>query len=148
MAFIKIWIHLIWATKNREKIINKEIKYKLLDHIKNNATNKSIYIDFLNCTSDHIHLLVSLPATKSIAQVVHLIKGESSYWVNKTGLIKKKFEWQDEYIAISVGESVVDKVREYIKNQEEHHSKKSFAEEYKEFLIKYGFNNLVKTVIG
>jgi hypothetical protein len=68
-----------------------------------------------------------------------LIKGESSNWVNKNKLLNGKFEWQDEYIAISVSESLVEKVVDYIKNQEEHHRVKSFEEEYNLFLKKYNF---------
>jgi putative transposase len=70
---------------------------------------------------------------------MHLIKGESSFWINKNKLTKEKFEWQDEYFAVSVSESVVDKVRDYIKKQEIHHEKKSFQEEYDEFISKFGF---------
>lgn len=69
-----------------------------------------------------------------------LIKGESSYWINKNKLTRTKFEWQDEYIALSVSESFVKKVRNYISNQEKHHIKKSFTDEYKGFLINTGFN--------
>jgi len=139
MPFTKIWIHLIWSTKNREKLINKESKQILLQHIKENARLKEIFIDTLNCVQDHIHLLISLGREQTISKIVMLIKGESSNWVNKNKLLKGKFEWQDEYIAVSVSESQVDKVREYIKNQEEHHLIKSFEEENNLFLKKYHF---------
>ena len=89
--------------------------------------------------SDHIHLLISLGREQSISTVVMLIKGESSHWVNKEKLLKCKFEWQDEYIAISVSESLVEKVFDYIKNQDEHHKVKSFEEEYNLFVKKYNF---------
>jgi REP element-mobilizing transposase RayT len=69
-----------------------------------------------------------------------LIKGESSFWVNKQKLIDQKFEWQDEYIGLSVSESAIDNVRRYIANQEEHHRKKTFMQEYNEFLKAHGFN--------
>ena len=72
-----------------------------------------------------------------------LLKGESSFWVNKQGLTKRKFEWQDEYIVLSVSYSAVDKVRAYIKNQEEHHKKKTFAEEYEEFLKKNDLHEIL-----
>jgi putative transposase len=68
-----------------------------------------------------------------------LLKGESSFWVNKNKLSNFKFEWQDEFIAVSVSESVVAKVRTYIADQEKHHKTKSFAEEYEEFIKVYGF---------
>jgi REP element-mobilizing transposase RayT len=134
VPYIKIFIHLIWSTKNRGHLINKELKPLLLQHIKENSIKKEIFIDTLNCVSDHIHLLISLGSEQSIAKVVMLIKGESSFWVNKQNLTKPKFEWQDEYIALAVSYSAIDKVRGYILNQEEHHKKKSFSEEYDEFL--------------
>ncbi len=137
MPFIRAWIHFIWATKNREKIISKELKSTLLDHITLNAKEKEIWIDTINCVSDHIHALVSLKADQSISKTVMLLKGESSYWINRNKLTKTKFEWQDEYIAVSVSESNADKVRRYIKNQEDHHSKKSFPEEYDDFMKKH-----------
>ncbi|MEO6693966.1 MAG: IS200/IS605 family transposase [Ignavibacteria bacterium] len=139
MPYIRIWIHLIFATKNREKTISKDLKPKLLSHIKENSKKKEIYIDFMNCIEDHIHILISLGNTQSISKVAQLIKGESSHWVNEYNLIDRKFEWQDDYIAISVSESGVNRVREYIKNQEEHHRKKSSKEEYDELMEKYGF---------
>ena len=70
---------------------------------------------------------------------MQLIKGESSFWVNQHKLTRIKFQWQDEYFAVSVSESQVNAVRKYIQNQEEHHSEKSFTQEYDEFIQKYGF---------
>lgn len=73
---------------------------------------------------------------------MNLIKGESSFWINKNKLTKMKFEWADEYFAVSVGESQLNKVREYIKNQEQHHKTKSWEQECKEFMEKYGFSKM------
>lgn len=70
---------------------------------------------------------------------MQLIKGESSFWINQQKLTKTKFQWQSEYFAVSVSESILDKVRKYIKNQEEHHKKKSFQDEYEKFIAKYNF---------
>ena len=130
MPYTKIMIHLIWATKNREPIISKNLKPLLLNHIKENSIVKEIYIDSLNCVEDHIHLLISLEREQTISKVVQLIKGESSFWVNKQNIIPQKFEWQNEYIALSVSESAIENVRKYIDNQEEHHRKRTFQEEY------------------
>jgi putative transposase len=69
-----------------------------------------------------------------------LIKGESSFWVNKQNIIKHKFEWQDDYIALSVSQSAIETVRKYINGQEEHHKKKTFTQEYDEFLAAHGFD--------
>ena len=141
MSYVKIWLHFVWATKNRQPLISKILRDKLITHINENAKAKDIYIDTINVDKDHIHLLVSLGSSQTVAQVAHLIKGESSHWVNKQKLINDKFDWQDEYFVVSVSESSVKRVRAYIKNQEEHHRYKSFTEEYNEFLVKYGFKH-------
>lgn len=73
---------------------------------------------------------------------MQLIKGECSYWINKQTFLKNKFEWADEYYAVSVSESLLENVRNYIKTQEEHHKKKSFVDECNEFLRKYNFDKL------
>ncbi len=109
------------------------MKPLLLHHIKDNSIKKGIFIDTLNCVSDHIHLLVSLGTEQTIAKTAMLIKGESSFWVNKQKLIKSKFEWQDEYIALSVSYSAINKVRAYISNQETHHKKKLLLQNTKNF---------------
>ena len=139
MGYVKMWGHLVWATKRREPVLNKEIRKKVFSHIKENALTKNIHIDFINGHVDHVHLLISLNADQTIANTIQLIKGESSYWINKNKLTPQKFEWQDDYFAVSVSESVINKVRDYIKNQEEHHKKKTFQQEYDEFMERYGF---------
>ena len=141
MPFIKTYIHFVWSTKNRIPFLdNKELRQKVWYHIKENAKEKGIFVDFINGYTDHCHCLVSLGADKTIQKTMQLIKGESSFWINKNKLCLDKFEWQDEYFAVSVSESMVDKIRNYIKNQEEHHSKQTFQEEYDEFISKYKFN--------
>lgn len=127
-------IHFIWATKNRQPLINKELKPLLLSHIKENSIKKGIFIDCQNCVENHIHLLISLGTEQTISKIAMLIKGESSLWVNRQNIIRHKFEWQDDYIALSVSESAIPIVRNYIANQEIHHKKKTFAKEYQDFL--------------
>jgi REP element-mobilizing transposase RayT len=80
---------------------------------------------------------------QTIDKILMLLKGESSFWINKNKISCGKFEWQDEYFAVSVSESAVNRVRDYIKNQENHHKKKSFNDEYQEFIRKYKFDVLV-----
>ncbi len=143
MPYIKVLLHYIWSTKNREHLITRELKPDLLSHIKENSIKKGIFIDTLNCVSDHIHLLVSLGSEQTIAKTAMLIKGESSFWVNKQKNLINKFEWQDEYIGLSVIYSAIEKVRAYILNQEEHHKKKTFSEEYKEFLRAHDFEDIL-----
>ncbi len=78
----------------------------------------------------------------SISKAMQLIKGESAFWINKHKVTKLKFEWADEYFAISVSESMLDKVRNYIDGQELHHMKKNFQQEYDEFIRSYHFKGL------
>lgn len=108
-------------------------------HIRDNAKSKSIFIDIIGGYSEHCHCLVSLGSDQTIEKIMQLIKGESSFWINKEKLIRQKFEWQNEYYAVSVSESMVSEVRTYIKRQEEHHKKKTFEEEFDEFIQQYGF---------
>ena len=142
MPYIKIWIHLVWATKNRQHFLTKKIRKEIFMHIKENAKKKNIHLDHINGYTDHIHCLISLDANQNIATVLQLIKGESSFWINKQKLTKSKFGWQDEYFAVSIGQSQINSVRKYIRNQETHHRKKTFAQEYDEFIKKYGFDIL------
>ena len=142
MGYIKIWVHLVWTTKNHRPLLSKEIRQNVFNHIRENALKKNIYIDFINGYAEHVHCLVSLGSGQNIDNILMLLKGESSHWINKQKLLKEKFEWQKEYFAVSVSESAVNRVRDYIKNQENHHKKKSFTDEYHEFISKYKFEVL------
>lgn len=139
MSFVKIWVHAVWGTKNRIPYFSNDLKNELIFHIRENAKNKNIYIDFINGYKDHLHCLISLNAKQTIAEVMQQIKGESSHWLNKNNLTAEKFAWAEEYFVVSVSESQIHKVREYIKNQEDHHRKKTWTEEYNEFISKYNF---------
>ena len=143
MGYVKIWVHLVWSTKNRQPLLVADIRKQVFDHIRENAIDKNIYIDFINGCNEHVHCLISLGSGQNIDNILMLLKGESSHWINKNKFFKKKSEWQDEYFAVSVSESAVNRVRDYIKNQEEHHRKRSFQEEYNEFMRKYGFEKFV-----
>ena len=140
MPFIKVYIHFVWSTKNRYPyLITPELRKTMWKHIRENAKNKGIFVDFINGYQEHCHCLVSLGDDQTLRQIMQLIKGESSHWINKEQLLNENFEWQDEYFAVSVSESLVDKVRNYIKNQENHHVDKTWEDEYNELIDKYGF---------
>jgi len=140
MSFTKIYVHIVFSTLNRIPLLNStELRVMVWKHIKENASSKGIYLDMINGYSDHCHCLISLGSNQNIEKIMQLIKGESSFWINKNQLTKAKFAWQDEYFAVSVSESMIESVRNYIKNQEIHHKKKSFADEYQEFIDKYNF---------
>ncbi len=135
-----MWVHLIWSTKNRQPVLQMEYRTKIFEHIKSNARKKDIYLDTIGGYIQHVHALISLGSDQTISKIAQLIKGESAFWVNNKSGMKLRLEWQEEYIAISVSEPVVNTVREYIRNQEEHHRKKSFEEEYDELLRQHGFS--------
>ena len=139
MAYVKNWLHCVWGTKNRTPFLIDKTKIEILNHMRTNAKAKGIYIDFINGHTEHIHCLLSLNPDQSLSKVMQLIKGESSFWINKNAITQHKFEWADEYFAVSVSESQLSKVRDYIKNQEEHHRVKTWAEEYEVFMQQYGF---------
>lgn len=132
MPYIKIWIHAVWTTKNREQYLKKDIRKRVFEHIKSYADDRGIQIDFINGYVDHVHCLISLYADQSIAEIMQLIKGESSYWINKHELTDEKFAWQEEYYAASVSKSHVKRVRDYIRNQEIHHSSQTLDDEIEE----------------
>ena len=118
----------------------KDLRAKVWSHIRDNSVKKGIFIDHINGYSEHCHCLISLGIDQTIQKVAQLIKGGSSFWINKNKLTQDKFEWQDEYLATSVSEAGLIKVREYIKNQERHHETKTFEEEYLAFIKKYNFD--------
>jgi putative transposase len=143
MGYIKIWVHLVWTTKDRTPLLTLEIRQQVFNHIRENARKKGIYVDFINGYFEHVHCLISLSPCQSIDKILMLLKGESTYWINKSKISKCYFEWQDEYFAVSVSESLLNRVRNYIKCQEEHHSRISFQKEYASFMRKYGFERFV-----
>ncbi|AMR31973.1 transposase [Mucilaginibacter sp. PAMC 26640] len=140
MSFVKIWIHLVFATKNREPWLEKKLRTDMCHHIIGNCREKDIFLQAIGGYTDHLHCLISLGRNQTIASVAQLIKGESAYWTNNNKIIDEPFRWQDDYFAVSVGESQVNRVVQYIKNQELHHKKKSFEEETKEFNVAYGWS--------
>ncbi len=144
MSWVRIWVHLVFSTKNRIPYLHQSIRKKVFQHIKQNAKEKEIWLDCVNGFADHAHCLISLNKDQSISKVAQLIKGESSFWINQNKLIEDKFMWQDDYWAVGVSESHLDATRQYIFNQEEHHSKTTFKEEVDDFMKKYGWQHIVE----
>lgn len=145
MPYVKVWIHLVWSTKSRQPFLKDDIRPTVFQHMRDNAKKKDIFLDFIKGYREHVHALVSLGNEQTISNIVKLMKGESSHWINQNNLIDLKFEWQHEYFAVSVCESLLDKTRDYIRNQEAHHSKKAFDDEFELMLKKYGFQRFEDT---
>jgi putative transposase len=142
MSYVKIWIHLVFCTKNRVPLLHEGARGDICRHIVQNCKGKDIFLQAINGYMEHIHCLISLGKDQSVAKVAQLIKGESSFWINKNDLCKGQFAWQDDYFAVSISESQVQSVISYIKNQEVHHARKTFAEEVDEFMKKYGWQHI------
>ena len=140
-SFNKIWIHAIWATKERMPFIHQNIEQKVHHFISQQLSELGCPLRIINGMPDHIHCLFLLNPQKSIAEVIKQIKGSCSYFINQNNLTDEKFLWQTGYAAYSVSESVLDKVYQYIKNQKAHHQNNTFQQEYDQFLKLYGFKN-------
>ncbi len=128
-TFTALWVHLIWATKNREPILHKSIRIPLYKQIRIIAAQKGYHLDFINGVEDHVHCLFSVQPSCSISQIAKNVKGASSHWLNGQGLLEGPFDWQDGYAAFSVSPSNVQRVRNYIGNQEMHHKTVGFQAE-------------------
>lgn len=139
-SYTKLYVHLIWGTKNRFNYFNKEIRDIVKDHILKYAKVNNIEVLSINIQSDHLHLLISLRSDQKVDDIVKRLKGESSHWINSENIIKPKFSWQRGYGAFSISSSHLEAVKNYIKNQDEHHKKVSFIDEYEKILTKYGYS--------
>ena len=137
-SYNKIWIHFIWETLDKQKILSKTTRLKISDFLFKYCKEKNIYMKAKFVNADHVHLLIDLPTNISIEECIKLLKGSSSHYINKNRLTNTKFSWGRGYGAFSVSASQLNTVTEYIKNQEEHHRQRNFSDEYKMFLEKYG----------
>lgn len=133
-TFSKIWLHLLWSTKNRQPLISPKLEPALYDFIKNEFEEMGCKVAAINGISDHIHCLILLSPQKSISDLLKQVKGSSSHFVNQSDLISAKFAWQTGFTVFSVSESIVPKVLTYIQNQKVHHSKQTPEEELLAFL--------------
>lgn len=137
----KIWIHAIWSTKKRLPLIHPSIETKIHHFMAEQFREQDCQLRIINGMPDHIHCLFLLSRQKSIAEVMKQIKGSSSHFINHNNMISEKFAWQTGYAAYSVSESVVERVFHYICNQKQHHSKKTFQQEYEAYLKIHGLPN-------
>lgn len=143
-SFAKLWIHVVWATKNRTELIDYSIEKKVHDYIYNELTGVGCPVRIINGMPDHVHVLFLLNPQKSISDVIRQAKGGSSHCINGENLIPEKFAWQKGYAAFAVSESQLDVVYNYIKNQKRHHLKKNGQQEFDEFVKLHGFENSTK----
>ena len=136
-SLARVVIHLVFSTKNREPLITDSVRDSLHAYMATVLQNLGCTPVLINSVEDHAHLLFDLSRTVSISQVVEDVKKASSKWIKTQGAAFAAFAWQSGYGAFAVSESNVETVHEYIANQREHHRKKSFQDEYRQFLERH-----------
>ena len=136
-SLARLHIHLVFSTKNRERIITDDVRSPLHAYMATVLQNLGCAPVLINSVEDHAHLLFDLARTVSISQVVEEVKKSSSKWIKTQGQEFARFAWQAGYGAFAVSESNVGTVRTYIANQREHHRTKTFQEEYRAFLERH-----------
>jgi putative transposase len=136
-TFSQIYIQLVFAVSGRENLLLKKWRDEVFKYMAGIIKEKNQKPIIVNGVSDHVHVFVGLRPSMSISDLARDIKNNSSNFINKKGYLKGKFSWQEGYGAFSYGHSQIDNVYQYIANQEAHHKKKTFKEEYRDFLQKF-----------
>ena len=136
-TYTQLYIHIIFAVKGRESLIPKQHKEALHQYITRIITHKNQTVIRINSMPDHLHILVGITPDIAISDLVRDIKANSSKWINTKRWIVGKFEWQAGFAAFSYAHSQLDAVVAYINNQEAHHSRQTFREEYLTFLRRF-----------
>ena len=147
-SYISIYVHYIFSTKNRQKIITPELEERLWPYLGGIARENKMKALAIGGVEDHAHVFLSLPSTLSISKAIQLVKGGSSTWVSKTFPEFKDFQWQEGYGAFSISISHIERTVNYIKNQKEHHKKATFQEEDLTILKKHGIEYDERYLLG
>jgi len=136
-TFSQIYIQYVFAVKGRANLLQKPWRDEVFKYMSGIIKGKGHKPIIVNGVEDHVHVFVGLKPAMSISDLVRDIKNNSSNFINEQKFIKRKFSWQEGYGAFSYGHSQIDTVYQYVANQEEHHNKRSFKEEYIDFLEKF-----------
>jgi len=147
-TYTNLLSHVVFSTKDRRPLIDDELKPRLLGYINGVVNESGGKILSLNAMPDHLHGLLELPPTSSLSDSMRILKTNSSRWVHETWASRKSFAWQTGYGALSVSRSNASAVASYIAEQESHHRKRTFQEEFIELLVKHGIDYDPKYVLG
>lgn len=139
-SLAKVYLHIIFSTKNREPVLAEHWRDELFHVLGGTANNIGCQSLIVGGVADHVHMLIQLGRTITIADAVGRIKSASSGWINDRRKTPSQFHWQGGYAVFSVSQSNVEEVREYIRNQPERHAKQSFQDELREWFRKYGID--------
>jgi putative transposase len=142
------YFHLIWSTKNRTPWIDKEIQERLYPYLGGITKNHKGKLIEVGGMSDHIHMLIELSFIDKFSHFIRDLKSCSSLWIHQTFPQKKDFAWQEGYGSFSVSFSALEKVRDYIRNQEKHHEHQSFDQEYLKLLEHHRIQYDERFVLG
>lgn len=137
-TYTQIHIQAVFVVKNRSCIIRQAWEDELYQYITGIIQNHDHKVMAINGMPDHVHVLFGMRPSQSLSELLQDVKGDSSKWINKKGFVAGRFSWQQGFGAFSYSKSHVDRVIEYIKNQKNHHRRKTFQEEYMEFLEEFG----------
>ncbi len=129
-TFSQIYIQTVFAVSNRESLIKPEFKEELYKYISGIVRNQGQKLISINGMSDHVHILIGLRPAMALADLVREIKADSTNFINENRWVRGRFNWQEGYSAFSYGHSQLDTIIRYIQNQEKHHSRRSFKDEY------------------
>jgi REP element-mobilizing transposase RayT len=147
-SYVSALFHCVFSTKERRKTITEDLQDRLSPYMGGIARENKIKALAIGGVENHVHLLLSLPSTVTIAQAMQFIKGGSSRWVHETFAEHREFEWQEGYGAFSIGVSQVADTIRYIENQREHHRAKTFEEEYIAILERHGIEYDLRYIWG
>ena len=136
-TFSQIYIQTVFAVKNRNALIQSEWEVELYKYITGIVQNKGQKMLAINGTNNHIHIFIGMKPTCCLSDLVREIKKSSNTFINEKQFTNYKFQWQEGFGAFSYSHSALDNVIQYIQNQKEHHKKKTFREEYLDFLKKF-----------
>lgn len=136
-TYTQIYVQIVFTVKGRESLISNSNREELHKYIAGMLKERSQKLLAVFCMPDHIHILVSIKPSLALSDLVKVIKTSTSAFINEKKWVRGKFSWQEGYGAFSYSKSQVDNVIKYILNQEEHHAKRSFKDEYLEFLKKF-----------
>ena len=139
-TYTQLFVHFVFAVQNRQALISKTWKDELYKYITGIVANKGHKLLSIGGVADHIHVLIGVSPNQSVSSLVADIKRSSSLWINERNLTAGKFAWQEGFGAFSYGKSQVHDVALYIENQEEHHKKQTFKDEYIKFLELFGID--------
>ena len=136
-TYTQIYIHIVFAVQSRQNLLKRENKEELHKYITGIIRNKKQKLIVINSVPDHVHIFISMKPSIALSDLVRDIKNNSSTFINTKRWVRGKFSWQEGFGAFSYGHSQIDVVVKYIQNQEKHHEKKTFKEEYMNMLKKF-----------